>query len=156
MRKTRRGSTLIEVAFVTVIVGVSITALMEFMTSATRANAAISATPVGISIAKAGHEWARVQNYTELREDMEKPKQGGGYNYVPLTTEEGELLGAQAGNLGSGMYSDWSQQFTMRPVLASNLTQTDTSGASPAMEVTVTALRSGEPVASLSKVYYPD
>lgn len=152
MRNARQGSTLIEVAFVTVIVGVAITALMEFMTSATRANAAISATPVGVSIAKAGHEWAR----SELRDDLQIARLGGNYDYAPINTDSGEVLGAQSANLGSGMYSKWSQRFTMRPVLTTDLTATDPTGASPAMEITVTALQSGQAVASLSKVYYLD
>lgn len=152
MVRASRGVSLLEVAVATVIIGVAITALMEFFASATKANAAISTTPAALSIAKAGHEWARLKSFTELCQYMETVS-GEAVVYVPYVPEG--LVGAK-GEIGSMGHGDWSQRFTLRPVNPVNLTVADTSGTTPAMEMTVTALHGGEPVAQLTKLYYPN
>lgn len=153
MKRGFRGTTLLEVAFVTMIVGVAITALMEFLTSATKANANLATTPVALSIAQAGHEWARLQPYDDLCSHMVTPAPGGEMAYAPYVPPT--LVSAQQ-EFGADIYANWAQSFVMKPVSAGNFNTSDYASVKPVMEITVTAIKAGEPVARVTKLYFPN
>ena len=132
---TRRvGTTLLEVAVCVIIVGISITALMESMASGTRANRIATDTTVGLNLVRSAREWAGTQSFANLQGLCTTTKV-----YSPVIGGQGDPMAG---------YTGWSQEISAREVSSTNLTQ-DATGPTNTLRLTITATRNGSAVSSL-------
>jgi len=157
----RYGGTLVELAFVIVIVGIAVVAFFELLASSTKVNRQMSDYPIAMAITRAGHEWAAAQDFVELEAMFTRQGSGNSVTFLPYTPQNPNLLDARGQPVATlpmnqRVYAAWSHRFTMRKVQHNALTVTDGTGNSQAMEITVTAMKDGEPFASLSKLYFND
>lgn len=143
----RHGTSLIEVAFATAIVGLGVTALISFFAGVTRTNVALSEQTTGMSIARAAHEWAASKTFDELT--------GAFAASNPIVPSE--PLGAGAGALYDSQraltYAGLTQQLSMRRVQEANLSAADSTGTSRIVEVTVTVMKNKAQICAVKKLY---
>lgn len=157
----RRGATLLEIAIVLVIVGVAITAMMEFMFSATRANSQLSQTALGLNYARAAQEWVASLSWSDLEDKLtgsttatRSPDQEFGTGTTKLVDGKGNNLYADPAYQPQ---AGWSQAIWFTRVSSADLTsvlanQNDPTGV---IKVVAQARFKGQPVCTLERFYAP-
>lgn len=124
-----RGFTLIEVAIVTVIIGLGVVGLLQLMVAGSMSNASASRRATAVHLASSIHEMCYQKTWPQLLALH-------GTTFNPAVNAQGHVTLDQQG---------WSQHISVQPVRIDNLTQT-VSGASPMVRVMVRVSRHGEQV----------
>ena len=125
---------MLEVAVCVAIVGLAVSAMMQFMASGTQANRIATNTTIGLNLARAGREWAGTQSYATLQGLCTSTKV-----YSPVIGGQGDSMAG---------YTGWSQELTAHQVSATNLSQ-DTTAQTNSLRVTVTAKHNGSAICNL-------
>ena len=128
------GFTLIEAALATVIVGVGVVGLLQFMATGTVANVDAAETSTGMNLAQNIHELSLETPFASL------PSLHG-TTYSPPVDSRGETLAD---------FDEWSQVIAVRPVDPDHLENTVTTPSPTCRCITVTVLRHGSQVCASS------
>jgi prepilin-type N-terminal cleavage/methylation domain-containing protein len=127
--RSRRGFTLIEVAIVTVIIGLGVVGLLELMVAGSMSNASASRRATAVHLANGIHEMCYQKTWPQLLAL-------NGTTFDPAVDARGDVALENEG---------WSQQIAVQPVQVNRLTQVATAN-SPMVRVTVRVSRFGEQV----------